>query len=90
MKRKELVNEIADKTGMTKKEADKFVGAFVETVMETLAAGDNVQIVGFGSFDVSERNGRVGRNPHTGELIEIKASKFPRFRAGKAFRDVVK
>ena len=86
MTKVELVREIADKAGITKKDAEKAVNAFTETVTEALKSGDKVSLVGFGTFEVSERAGRVGRNPQTGASIEIAPSKSPKFKAGKAFK----
>lgn len=86
MTKVELVREIADKAGITKKDAEKAVNAFAETVTEALKNGDKVSLVGFGTFEVSERAGRVGRNPQTGESIEIAPSKSPKFKAGKALK----
>ena len=79
MNKSELCAEIAAKTGLTKKDAEKFTGAFVETVVESMKKGDRVQIVGFGSFEVRERPARTARNPRTGETISIEASKAPVF-----------
>ena len=89
MNKTELIAALAAKTGMQKKNAEAALNAFVETVSETMAAGDKVQIVGFGSFEVKERPARVARNPRTGEEIEIEASKAPVFKAGKALKDSV-
>ena len=87
MNKSELCAEIAAKTGLTKKDAEKFTGAFVETGVESMKKGDRVQIVGFGSFEVRERPARTARNPRTGETISIEASKAPVFKAGKTFRE---
>ena len=89
MTKVELVREIADKAGITKKDAEKAVNAFAETVTEALKNGDKVSLVGFGTFEVSERAGRVGRNPQTGASIEIAASKSPKFKAGKALKAAI-
>lgn len=89
MTKVELVREIADKAGITKKDAEKAVNAFTETVTEALKSGDKVSLVGFGTFEVSERAGRVGRNPQTGASIEIAPSKSPKFKAGKAFKAAI-
>lgn len=89
MTKVELVREIADKAGITKKDAEKAVNAFAETVTEALKNGDKVSLVGFGTFEVSERAGRIGRNPQTGESIEIAASKSPKFKAGKALKAAI-
>ena len=89
MNKTELVAAVAEKTGLSRKDAEAAVKAFTETVTSELRDGGKVQIVGFGTFEVSERAAREGRNPHTGEAMEIKASKAPRFKAGKAFKDAV-
>ncbi len=89
MNKAELTAAIVKKTGFTKKDAEKAIVALTEVVTETLAAGEKVQIVGFGNFEVRERPGRVARNPRTGEQIEIEASKAPVFKAGKALKDSV-
>ena len=89
MNKAELVAAIAAKTGDTKKGAEATINAFVNTVMESLAKGDKVQLVGFGSFEVRKRAARKGRNPQTKEEIKIPASKAPVFKAGKALKDLV-
>lgn len=89
MNKTELITAIADKTGLSKKDAEKALKAFTETVTAELSTGGKVQIVGFGTFEVSERAAREGRNPHTGETLSIAASKAPRFKAGKAFKDAI-
>ena len=89
MNKTELVAAIAEKTGLTKKDAEGAVKAFTDTVAEQLKAGDKIQLVGFGTFEVSEREAREGRNPHTGEPMPIAASKAPKFKAGKALKDMV-
>ena len=89
MNKAELTAAIVKKTGFTKKDAEKAIVALTEVVTETLAAGEKVQIVGFGNFEVRERPGRVARNPRTGEQIEIESSKAPVFKAGKALKDSV-
>jgi DNA-binding protein HU-beta len=85
----DLVNAVAEKSGLTKKDAEKAVGALFDTVGEALAAGDKVQVVGFGTFEVRERAARKGRNPQTGEEIEIAAARLPVFKAGKGLREAV-
>ena len=85
----ELIAAIAAKTGETKKVAEATLNAFVNVVSETLAKGDKVQLVGFGSFEVRKRAARKGRNPQTKEEIKIPASKAPVFKAGKALKDLV-
>ena len=89
MNKSELIAAIATKTGETKKDAEATLNAFVNVVSETLAKGDKVQLVGFGSFEVRKRAARKGRNPRTKEEIKIPASKAPVFKAGKALKDLV-
>lgn len=89
MNKTEVIAAIADKSGLTRKEAEKALKAFTDTVTETLKEGGKVQLVGFGTFEVSERAAREGRNPQTGEVMNIAASKAPKFKAGKAFRDAL-
>ena len=87
MNKKELVAAIAAKSEMTQADAQKALKAFVEVVTEELKKGEKVQMVGFGTFEVSERAAREGRNPQTGKKMKIKASKNARFKAGKALKD---
>ncbi|MDD6176374.1 MAG: HU family DNA-binding protein [Succinivibrionaceae bacterium] len=87
MTKNELVELIAQKSGLKRKDAEASLAAFVETINETLVKGEDVALIGFGSFGVRERKAREGRNPRTGETITIKASKLPYFRAGKKLRD---
>lgn len=87
--RTELVAAIAEEAGISKKDADAALKAFVNTVEKELKAGGKVQLVGFGTFEVSKRAARTGRNPQTGEAMEISASKSPKFKAGKAFKDIL-
>ena len=89
MNKSELIAAIATKTGETKTDAEATSNAFVNVVSETLAKGDKVQLVGFGSFEVRKRAARKGRNPQTKEEIKIPASKAPVFKAGKALKDLV-
>ena len=89
MNKSELIAAIATKTGETKKDAEATLNAFVNVVSETLAKGDKVQLVGFGSFEVRKRVARKGRNPQTKEEIKIPASNAPVFKAGKALKDLV-
>lgn len=89
MNKTELINAIAERSGLTKKDAEKALGATVDAITAALAAGDKVQLTGFGSFEVKERAARVGRNPRTGEATEIPASRIPAFKAGKALKDSV-
>ena len=89
MNKTELIAAVAEKTGLTKKDAEKAVKAFTDVVTEALVKGDKVQIVGFGTFEVSERAAREGRNPRSGEPMTIAASRIPKFKAGKALKDQV-
>ncbi len=89
MNKKELVAAIAAKSEMTQADAQKALKAFVEVVTEELKKGEKVQMVGFGTFEVSERAAREGRNPQTGKKMKIKASKAPKFKAGKALKDSI-
>jgi DNA-binding protein HU-beta len=89
MNKLELVEKIAEKTEITKKDTEKALKVFQEVVAETLIKGDKVQIVGFGTFDILERAAREGRNPVTGESISIAASKSPKFKAGKSLKVAV-
>ena len=89
MNKTELVAAIAEKTSLSKADSEKALKAFLETVEETLKAGDKVQLVGFGTFEVSERAARVGINPHTRMPLSINASKSPKFKAGKALKDAI-
>ena len=89
MNKAELTAALVKKTGFTKKDAEKALGAVTEVITDALAAGEKVQIVGFGNFEVRERPGRVARNPRTGEQIEIESSKAPVFKAGKALKESV-
>ncbi|WP_201786452.1 HU family DNA-binding protein [Neomoorella mulderi] len=85
----DLVASVAEKTDLTKKDAEKVVSAVLASIEEALAQGDKVQLVGFGTFEIKERAARVGRNPRTGEEIEIAATRVPVFKAGKALREAV-
>ena len=89
MNKTELVAAIAEKAGIAKKDADKALAAFVDTVVDELKAGNKIQLVGFGSFEVRERAAREGINPRTKEKITIAASKNPVFKAGKALKDAI-
>ncbi len=89
MNKGELVAKMAEKSGLTKKDAEKAVNAFFASVEEALVKADKVQIIGFGTFEVKERAARKGRNPQTGKEIDIPASKNPVFKAGKALKDAV-
>ncbi len=89
MNKSELVAAVAEKAGLSKVDSEKAVKAFVEAVEETLKAGEKVSLVGFGTFEVSNRAARTGHNPSTGKSIQIAASKAPKFKAGKAFKDAL-
>lgn len=89
MNKVELVTAVAEKTGLDKKSAEKAVKAFTEVVTEEMVKGEKVQLVGFGTFEVTERAEREGRNPKSGEKMTIPASKMPKFKAGKALKDMV-
>ena len=89
MNKTELVAAIAKKTELSKKDAEKALKAFTDVVAEELKKGEKIQLVGFGTFEVSERAAREGRNPSTGATMKIPASKAPKFKAGKALKDAV-
>lgn len=89
MNKTELITAVAAKTELTKKDTEKVLKAFTDVVAEELKKGEKVQLVGFGTFEVSERAAREGRNPQTGETMKIAASKAPKFKAGKALKDMV-
>ena len=89
MNKTEMIAKIAEKTNTSRKAAAGMFDAFVEPVTEALKEGDSVQIIGFGTFEVKERPARTGRNPATGETIEIAASKAPAFKVGKTFKSAI-
>ena len=89
MNKIDLVASIAEKAAISKKDAEKALAAFVDTVSGELKAGGKIQLVGFGTFEVRERAARTGKNPRTGEKIQIAASKNPVFKAGKALKDAI-
>lgn len=89
MNKTQLIDVVATKTGLKKAQAEAAVNAMNEAIAEALAAGDKVQLIGFGTYEVKERAARDGRNPKTGEVIKIAASKAPAFTAGKALKDAV-
>lgn len=89
MNKVELVDAMAKETGLSKKDTEATLKAFISTVSKSLTKGEPVQLIGFGTFDVGKRAARKGRNPKTGEEIKIKASKSPKFKAGKALKDMV-
>ena len=89
MNKTELVAAIADKASLTKKDAEAVVNAFTDTITKELKKGGKVSLVGFGTFEVTKRSARTGRNPQTGATMKIAASKAPKFKAGKAFKDAI-
>jgi len=90
MQKSDLVEKIADEAGISKAAADRAIKSLLDSVTRALKKGDRVSLVGFGTFSVSKRAARTGRNPRTGETIRIKASKAPRFAPGKSLKDAVK
>ena len=89
MNKTELVAAMAEQTNLSKKDAEKALAAFTDVVADTLKNGDKIQLVGFGTFEVSMRAEREGRNPQTGETMKIAACKAPKFKAGKALKDAI-
>ena len=89
MNKADLINAVAEKTGLSKKDSESAVAAVVDVITESLVQGDKVQLVGFGSFEVKQRAARLGRNPKTKAEMKIPASKVPVFKAGKALKDTV-
>lgn len=89
MNKTEFIAAVAEKAEISKKDSEKALKAFVDVVAEQLKAGDKVQLVGFGTLEVSERAAREGRNPQTGETMTIAACKAPKFKAGKALKDAI-
>ncbi|MEE9492455.1 MAG: HU family DNA-binding protein [Gammaproteobacteria bacterium] len=89
MNKTELIDAVAEAADLSKAAAARAVDAVLDSVVDTLRKGDQVSLVGFGTFEVRERAARAGRNPRTGETIQIKASKAPGFKAGKAFKDAL-
>jgi DNA-binding protein HU-beta len=87
--KQDLVNAVAERSGLTKKDAEKAVNATIEVIEGALAKGEKVSLVGFGTFEVRDRAARVGRNPQTGEEIRIAAAKVPTFKPGKGLKDNV-
>jgi len=90
MNKTDLINNIASKSGLTKKDVEKVLNTFLSEVSDALAAGEKVQLIGFGTFETRTRSGRVGRNPQTGKTINIPASKVPAFKAGNKLKEAVK
>lgn len=89
MNKTELVAAMAEKSDLSKKDAEKALKAFTDVIAEELKKGEKIQLVGFGTFEVSERAARIGRNPQSGKEMKIPASKAPKFKAGKALKDLV-
>lgn len=89
MTKAEFVAKVAGKADLKKVDAEMAVNAFLETVTETLKAGDKIAFIGFGSFEIVERAAREARNPRTGEKLQIKAAKVPKFKAGKGLKEAV-
>ncbi|MDA1475328.1 non-specific DNA-binding protein Hbs [Bacillus sp. CLL-7-23] len=89
MNKTELINAVAEASELSKKDATKAVDSVFDTILEVLKNGEKIQLIGFGNFEVRERSARKGRNPQTGEEIEIPASKVPAFKPGKALKDAV-
>jgi DNA-binding protein HU-beta len=89
LKKNDLIAQVADKSGLSKADAGKALDAVLDTITSALASGDEVRIIGFGTFSVSNRAATTGRNPRTGEVIQIAASKQPKFKAGSPLKDAV-
>lgn len=89
MNKTELIAAVAEQASITKKDAEKAIAAVINSITNAMADGDKVQLVGFGTFEVRARDARKGKNPRTGEVINIPASKVPAFKAGKALKDIV-
>jgi len=89
MNKSELISAVAEESGLSKADAGRALDAVVASVTGALQGGDSVALIGFGTFSVKDRAARTGRNPQTGEAIQIKASKVPSFKAGKALKDAV-
>ena len=89
MNKNELIEELSDKTGFTKSDTQKFLNAYIEAIQKALRKGNEVQLVGFGTFKVTKRKARTGRNPQTGKELKIPAKTVPSFRPGKALKDSV-
>ena len=89
MNKTELINAVAEKSALTKKDAEAAVTAVLDVISETLAQEEEIRLVGFGSFEVKHRKPRIGQNPKTGDRVEIPAAKVPSFKPGKALKDAV-
>ena len=90
MNKNELISAVAEKSGLSKKDSEKALNAAIEAITATVAAGDKVQLIGFGTFELRERAEKQARNPRTGEKMTVPACKAPAFKAGQAFKDAVK
>lgn len=89
MNKAELISSVSEKTGFSKKDSEKALSAVLDSIMESIAANEKVQLIGFGTFELRSRSERMGRDPRTNESIVIPASKVPAFKAGKAFKEAV-
>ena len=89
MNKTELISAVADKAGLSKKDSEKAVNAVIDTIVETMKAGDKVTLVGFGAFEAKERAARIGRNPQNKQEIRIPATRIPVFKAGKALKETI-
>ena len=89
MTKTELIKAVAETANLSNKDADAAVNALLDTIKDELTKGEKIQLIGFGTFEVTKRAAREGRNPQTGETVKIKASKAPRFKAGKALKDAL-
>ncbi len=89
MNKAELITSVAEQAAISKKDAEKAINAVIDTISNAMAEGEKIQLVGFGTFEVRAREARTGKNPRTGEAIQIAASKVPAFKAGKALKDAV-
>ena len=90
MNKNELISAVAEKSGLSKKDSEKALNAALETITAKVAAGEKVQLIGFGTFELRERAEKQARNPRTGEKMTVPACKAPAFKAGKAFKDAIK
>ncbi|GGG24759.1 HU family DNA-binding protein [Paenibacillus abyssi] len=90
MNKTDLINNISEKSGLTKRDVEAVLNGFLGEVTDALSNGDKVQLIGFGTFETRKRNGRVGRNPQTGKTIEIPESNVPAFKAGNKLKEAVK
>lgn len=89
MTKTEFVAKFSEKTGFNKVDSEKSVNAFLETITETLKSGEKVAFIGFGTFDITEHPARLSRNPQNGEMVEIKATRTPKFKAGKGLKEAL-